>query len=103
MSPHICLGLAAFRGSEVLQFELGQLGLVIVVSDLQPIFGQSDAGSPGESGSLIVSTQDLDILRPGHILGWNRLQREDKLTPPHIDHTHTGHLHEEQSKTEKEL
>jgi hypothetical protein len=76
----VSLWLAAFRSSEILQLELCQFGLVEVVPQLEPVLGEANAGSPGESCGLIIRTQHLDVLRPRHKLARKGLQRQTHFT-----------------------
>ena len=68
--PYLCFGLGSIWSRQVFQFELGHLGFVEVISQLQPVLGQTDASRPGECGSLLLTTEHLNVL-----LVWDKLTR----------------------------
>ena len=68
--PYLCFGLGSIWSRQVFQLELGHLGFVEVVSQLQPVLGQTDASRPGECGSLFLTTEHLNVL-----LVWDKLTR----------------------------
>ena len=69
-SPYLCFGLGSIWSRQVFQFELGHFGFVEVVSQLQPVLGQTDASRPGECGSLFLTAEHLNVL-----LVWDKLTR----------------------------